>query len=229
MTRESLIDFSYYEVKENGEIFSKHLKKEIKNSINENGYVRNSLKCIDNVRRPYYRERVVYHYFKGEIQENLVIDHINGNPLDNSIFNLRAITQLDNTHNEITYARWRGKNIVPVHNKPHTEEAKEKMSKALKGRKLSEEQIKNMSKRFSGNGNPFFGRHHKKETILKRSNPVYILDKDYNLIAQFISINECEKSGYSHVSDKCKGKRKDKKGLIFLFQSDYEKRLGTQS
>lgn len=228
MTRESLIDFSLYEIKTDGNVFSKHLGKFLKNSTNENGYIRNNYKCSDNVIRPFYRERVIYHYFNGEIAEGLVIDHINGNQLDNSITNLRAITQLENTHNDITFARWRVKNIPPKHNKPHTEEAKKKMSDALKGRKFSKEQIKNMSERCSGSGNPFAGKHHTDETILKRSSPVYVLDKNYAIIAEFISINKCEQAGYSHVSEKCKGKRKDPNGLIFCFKKDYEKMLAEQ-
>ena len=93
MTREELIDFSYYIVKEDGEIYSKCIKKNMKNSVNENGYVRNNFKCKDGVQRPYYRERVIYFFFNGVIDENLVIDHINGDKLDNSKNNLRCITQ----------------------------------------------------------------------------------------------------------------------------------------
>lgn len=222
MTREELIDFSYYIVKEDGEIYSKCIKKNMKNSVNENGYVRNNFKCKDGVQRPYYRERVIYFFFNGVIDENLVIDHINGDKLDNSKNNLRCITQEDNVHNEITFAKWEKVNKAPKHNTPHTEESKRKISEAKKGRKLPEEQIKRMSICFKGEGNPFYGKHHTEETILKRSTEVFVFDKYFNFIKRYISINKCEEDGYSHIKEKMEHKRKDPNGLIFMSRDEYE-------
>ena len=49
----------------------------------------------------YLAHRLAYIYENGDIQEGLVIDHINGNRKDNRIINLRAITQQENAYNTI--------------------------------------------------------------------------------------------------------------------------------
>lgn len=225
MSREDLIDFSFYEVFDDGNIFSKHLRKNLLNSLTSEGYVRNSLKCKDGKIRPFYRERVIWFYFNGVIPEDYVIDHINGDSTNNNKTNLRCITQPDNVHNEVTFKRFLKNNKPPIHNMPHTEESKKRMSEAKKGKKLSEETKRKLSEKLKGEKNPFYGRHHSDETILKRSNEVFVLSKDLELIEHFLSINKCEESGYAHVSDKCKHKRKDPKGLIFVFRDEYEKML----
>lgn len=43
--------------------------------------------------------RVVYEMFKGDIPKGMTIDHIDGDPLNNKILNLRAISQYTNTCN----------------------------------------------------------------------------------------------------------------------------------
>lgn len=54
------------------------------------------------------------------------------------------------------------------HNFLHSEETKKKIgisnSKSLKGNKWSESQKEKMSKKFTGEGNPFYGKHHTEET-----------------------------------------------------------------
>ena len=53
-------------------------------------------------------------------------------------------------------------------NKHQSEETKKKIGEAnkiaLKGKKWSEQQKKMMSEMFSGEGNPFYGKHHREET-----------------------------------------------------------------
>lgn len=43
--------------------------------------------------------RVVWNLFNGEIPKGLVIDHIDGNPLNNNIKNLRVVSQAENNRN----------------------------------------------------------------------------------------------------------------------------------
>ena len=50
-------------------------------------------------RKKYYVSRVIWCMIYGDIEEGLVIDHINGDPLDNRLQNLRAVTASENSRN----------------------------------------------------------------------------------------------------------------------------------
>ena len=54
--------------------------------------------CIEGV--SYYCSRVVYELFYGSIPQGLVVDHQDGDRLNNKIDNLRTVTQLVNMHNQ---------------------------------------------------------------------------------------------------------------------------------
>lgn len=49
--------------------------------------------------------RLVYAAFHGPIPKGLHVDHINGNPADNQIFNLRVVTPAENIANAIRLGR----------------------------------------------------------------------------------------------------------------------------
>lgn len=74
----------------------------IKGSINNKGYryfqVQRDGKRINNL-----FHHMVAKCFLGDRPENLVIDHIDRNPLNNNVENLRYITQRDNMRNTVRY------------------------------------------------------------------------------------------------------------------------------
>jgi hypothetical protein len=62
-------------------------------------YRSNGYKVIRIDGRLYNLSRIVYQVVYGNLTTDLVIDHINRNPADNRIENLRAVTQKHNTRN----------------------------------------------------------------------------------------------------------------------------------
>jgi hypothetical protein len=72
----------------------------------EQSYISVKLINIDGHRKNHYVHRLVYLTFKGEIDENMVIDHIDQNKFNNKLDNLRMITSSENS-----------KNCVKIYNK----------------------------------------------------------------------------------------------------------------
>lgn len=52
--------------------------------------------------------RAVYSAFHGSIPKGLEIDHIDGNPLNNNLTNLRVVTHKENMNNPVTRTRMKG-------------------------------------------------------------------------------------------------------------------------
>ena len=91
------------------------LKKIKIRTYNKPKYSPESAKCA--LASIYYRDkkqtrtvslaRLVYVAFIGDIPEGYVVDHKNGQPLDNTLSNLRLLSRSDNTyragHNQYTY------------------------------------------------------------------------------------------------------------------------------
>jgi len=98
MCRESLIDFSNYEIGEDGSIFSKHYHRLFKGTVQSNGYLQVKMMCKDGIRRHFGIHRVIWYYFNGDIPEDLQVNHIDENKLNNSIGNLNLLTPPDNSN-----------------------------------------------------------------------------------------------------------------------------------
>ena len=80
------------------------VSREFKNGLvhHDAGFLASGYKCLTINKKSMLIHRLIYESVHGPIPKNLVIDHINGNRLDNRIVNLRAITQAKNCQNRHT-------------------------------------------------------------------------------------------------------------------------------
>lgn len=80
----------------------KYRRKLVKNIANANGYCDVSFKGR-NVRY----HRIIWVLLNGDIPAGMEIDHIDGNRVNNSITNLRLVSQRENTQNRIEHRNGR--------------------------------------------------------------------------------------------------------------------------
>lgn len=176
MCRESLIDFSRYEIFEDGKIWSKYFNRFIEGTKTPDGYLRITLTKLDGSVGNYMWNRVIYYYFKGEILDEIKVNHIDENKLNNSISNLNLLTHKENCN-------WGTRN--------------ERISMALKGRKLGERSAETKQRCSIAQKK----RMEKEEEREKYYKPVWLYDKYDNLIAVFKSVKEAsEKTGFNKSS-----------------------------
>ena len=82
--------FDNYEASRDG-IIRHRVRKNPVGTVNNQGYLRFTIG-----KKNYYNHRIIYQAFYGPIEDDLVIDHIDGNPLHNNLENLQAISQSEN-------------------------------------------------------------------------------------------------------------------------------------
>ena len=79
------------------EIYSSFSGEKLKQRPMKSGHLTvNVRRSKEKRHRPHLAHRVIWECVKGEIPKGMQIDHINGNPSDNSITNLRCVTQSGN-------------------------------------------------------------------------------------------------------------------------------------
>lgn len=95
--------FDCYLINKNGVVFSKLTGKELK-PFYRKGYL---CVCLYNfgVKCNIYIHRLVAETFIDNPHNKPCVDHIDGNPLNNNIRNLRWVTHLENNNNPITKQR----------------------------------------------------------------------------------------------------------------------------
>jgi len=92
---------SRYVINKEGIIKSLLINKILTENTSQKYDTYKTIKLVDKngKRKSYCIHRLVYQSFNGEINENMVIDHINQNKQDNRLENLRMITQTENVKN----------------------------------------------------------------------------------------------------------------------------------
>jgi group I intron endonuclease len=95
------------------------------------------------------------------------------------------------------------------------------------GVKHSEESKRKRSERISGNGNPFYGKKHSKESLKlmsdNSSKAIFQYDLDGNLVKEWIGATEVENTlGYSRncIYQVCHHRSKQHKGYIWVFKEE---------
>lgn len=162
--------------------------------------------------------RLIAHMFIDGYFEGAYVDHINTIRDDNRAENLRWVTPKENCNNTLTKENLseahKGENN-PMYGKHHTEETKNKISEAKKGK-------------YCGENNHNYGKHHSEETKQKISeaNKGSLIErwsKDGKLIDikyQFEYVEMGFNAG--NISSCCKGKRKSTGGYIFKYHEELE-------
>lgn len=104
--RKSVIGYEgFYEVDKQGNVYSldrfdgriNRRGKKLKKDLNSAGYERVTLSRHGKTKR-FLVHRLVYKSYYGKIPEGLQVHHIDENKLNNSIKNLKLVTQRENNH-----------------------------------------------------------------------------------------------------------------------------------
>ena len=173
---------------EKGTIYSLKHKRYI-GSIDKDGYVQ-----ITPPKGYKHKglHRIIWVIVNGDIPEGYDVHHIDGNKLNNSIYNLELVE-----HKKHMSEHKMGKH--------RSEETKKKIGKSHKGKIVSFETKLKMSK--ANVNNP------------KLSKQVIQLTLDGELVKIWCSIAECHRNGYNQgsVSACCRGELKKYKNFIWRF------------
>lgn len=111
--------------------------------------------CKNGITKPALVHRLVAEAFIPNTDNKPVVDHIDTNPYNNCVDNLRWCTVQENCMNPLTRIHnsesKKGHKGYLTH---HSEETKKKISELLKGRNLSEEHKRNLSVSHKGKSHP---------------------------------------------------------------------------
>lgn len=94
--KKQILNYENYEIDENGNVYNVCSKKFLKGSIGENGYRYYRL-SKNNHKKMFYAHRLVAEYFLLNPDNLPVVNHKDGNKLNNNVNNLEWVSYSDNT------------------------------------------------------------------------------------------------------------------------------------
>lgn len=198
--------FAYYERK--GHVLAPHLRP--------NGYY-SAMLYKDGKYKCFAVHRLVALAFLPNPENKPFIDHIDGNPQNNKLENLRWCTQKENMANSTSRERMlAARKFGPEHHcygKHWPEERKKKMSRTIREKGFTPEQLAERAERARHIPRPHGGEHH-------FAKPVSQFTKDGNLVRTWPSITDAAKELGILTNAICqclKGKSKSCAGHIWKY------------
>lgn len=188
------------------ELYRGKIRKGVKN---KQGYLFLSL-CKNGRSRNYFISRLVAMHFIPNPENKPYVDHIDTNPLNNRVDNLRWCTQKENMNNPISV----NKISESRKGRKMTEETRKKISESHKGRKKSEETRKKMSQAQQG-------KIVSEETREKKYKKIIQSTRDNIFIKEYPSIKEAAKENMisiTSISNALNGRAKSAGGFTWKYK-----------
>ena len=88
-------NYENYLIYQDGRVFNKRYNRFLKHTKENYYYVR---LCKNGKNKKFYIHRLIAEYYIDNPENKTYIDHINGDPLNNDISNLRWVTNIENTN-----------------------------------------------------------------------------------------------------------------------------------
>ena len=94
--KKQIKDYPNYWIYDNGDVLNTNTQKILEGSIGEHGYKYYRL-SVNNVKKMFYAHRLVAEHFIPNPDAKPVVNHIDGNKLNNDVSNLEWVTYSENT------------------------------------------------------------------------------------------------------------------------------------
>ena len=95
MNSKPIVNYESYLIYENGDVKNLNTNKMLKGSISENGYRYYRL-SLNNEKKMFYAHRLVAEHFLENLNNLPVVNHKDGNKLNNEVSNLEWVSYSDN-------------------------------------------------------------------------------------------------------------------------------------